>query len=385
MRCPRPSLEPACSASTAPMTATATAIRAPEKSAGRAAGASTRRNVAQREAPSVVMSLRRDGSTDASPSSAVTVTGKKQTSATIASLGASPKPSQATSSGATMTIGMVCDATSSGYTARRSTGERWMAVAHATPPRWASRRRGAPWRRSCAGRARAGRSPPTARRRPRAARAGRRRRSRRGRHRAPTRRGGRRGRRGRRGGSRRRPQGLEDALAQRDELGVGSSSRAARPDLERRQHPARPRREDDDAVGEDERLLDVVRHEQDGARLPDERAGEPVLHLRPGQGVEGGERLVEAEKRLAREQGAQERDALAHAARELGGSRRLEPAEAEGREQGASALPRRRAREAGDAQREPGVVERGGPGEEQVALGHEDGGGGLDPAGLGSL
>ena len=59
-------------------------------------------------------SLIASGSTEASASSVVTVTGKKQMSAMMASLGAMSNPNQATSSGAMMTIGSVCDATSSG-------------------------------------------------------------------------------------------------------------------------------------------------------------------------------------------------------------------------------------------------------------------------------
>ena len=114
IRCPRPSLEPAYSANTAPMTATATAIFAPLSAAGRAAGASAQRNACQRVASSVRMSLSWSGSTERSASSVVTTTGKKQTSAMIASLGTIPKPNHTTSSGAMMTIGTACEATSSG-------------------------------------------------------------------------------------------------------------------------------------------------------------------------------------------------------------------------------------------------------------------------------
>ena len=53
---------------------------------------------------------------------------------------------------------------------------------------------------------------------------------------------------------------------------------------------------------------------------------EPVLHLRARDRVERAEGLVEAQHRLAREQRARERDALAHAARELARVRALEAA-----------------------------------------------------------
>ena len=47
-------------------------------------------------------------------------------------------------------------------------------------------------------------------------------------------------------------------------------------------------------------------------------AGQPGLHLGPGDRVERGEGLVERQHRLAGDQGAQEGDPLAHPARELG-------------------------------------------------------------------
>ena len=49
-----------------------------------------------------------------------------------------------------------------------------------------------------------------------------------------------------------------------------------------------------------------------------EHVREPALHLGAGDRVERGERLVERQHRLARQQRAQERHALAHPARELG-------------------------------------------------------------------
>ena len=73
-----------------------------------------------------------------------------------------------------------------------------------------------------------------------------------------------------------------------------------------------------------------------------ERAGEPVAHLGARQRVERAERLVEAQQRLAAEQRAQERDALAHPARELVRAGVLEALEAERREQRLRALARLR-------------------------------------------
>ena len=70
---------------------------------------------------------------------------------------------------------------------------------------------------------------------------------------------------------------------------------AARGTVELRDHAPGAGREDDDAVAQARGLLDVVGHEQDGARLPAQRLREPVLHLAPRQRVERGERLVEAQ------------------------------------------------------------------------------------------
>ena len=77
-------------------------------------GASTRRRVCQRLASSVRIIFTRSGSTEPSPSSVLTVIGKKQIRAMIASFGPIPNPSQTTRIGATTTIGTVWEATSSG-------------------------------------------------------------------------------------------------------------------------------------------------------------------------------------------------------------------------------------------------------------------------------
>ena len=54
------------------------------------------------------------GSTERRPSSVLTVIGKKQIRATIASFGPIPKPNQTTRIGAMTMIGIVCEATISG-------------------------------------------------------------------------------------------------------------------------------------------------------------------------------------------------------------------------------------------------------------------------------
>ena len=67
-----------------------------------------------RLASSVRISFASSGSGERSPSSVLTVIGKKQIRAMIASFGPIPNPNQTTRIGATTMIGIVCDATSSG-------------------------------------------------------------------------------------------------------------------------------------------------------------------------------------------------------------------------------------------------------------------------------
>ena len=73
------------------------------------------------------------GGVEAKPSISPTATGKNVTSAITTTLGSSPKPNQMISSGAIAMIGSVCDATSSGVSARRSHGEKSTAIAIAQP------------------------------------------------------------------------------------------------------------------------------------------------------------------------------------------------------------------------------------------------------------
>ena len=120
---------------------------------------------------------------------------------------------------------------------------------------------------------------------------------------------------------------------------------ARQADVERRDDPAGPGREQHDAVREQHRLLDVVRHEQHRARLGRQRLGEPALHLQPRERVERPERLVQAQHGPPGQQRAQEGDALAHPARQRSGARALEALEAEGGEVLVGGGPRARARE----------------------------------------
>ena len=133
-----------------------------------------------------------------------------------------------------------------------------------------------------------------------------------------------------------------------------------------------------------ERLLDVVGDEDDGARVGAKRPRQPPLHLGPGDRVERGERLVEEQHRLTGDQGAKEGDPLAHPARELSGTARLEALEAEALEQPARLAPRPGPGEAAVSERQGGVVDRREPGQQQVALRHVGAGGEALGRGLGA-
>ena len=168
------------------------------------------------------------------------------------------------------------------------------------------------------------------------------------------------------------------ASSARSRTASTSASERGRGDRQLRHHAPGARRQHDHAVAEAGRLLDVVGDEQDRARLLAQRLREPVLHLAARERVERGEGLVQAQDRLAREQGAQEGHALAHAARELVGAGALEALQAEGGEERVRAGARLLARRPGQAHRERGVVDRAQPRQQAVALGHEHGRVGAD-------
>ena len=64
---------------------------------------------------------------------------KKVKRATSTTFGVVPNPNQITTSGASAMIGSVCDATISGYTARRTRGDQSIAIASATATTMATR------------------------------------------------------------------------------------------------------------------------------------------------------------------------------------------------------------------------------------------------------
>ena len=129
------------------------------------------------------------------------------------------------------------------------------------------------------------------------------------------------------------------------------------------------------AVGEEDGLLHVVGHEQDGARVVGERGGEPLAQVRARDRVERPEGLVEQQHRPALQQRAQEGDALAHAARQRRRAGVLELGQAEALEERDGGAAGVGALDALALERQPGVAERVAPGQQQVALGHVGAGG----------
>ena len=89
-------------------------MRRPVKNEGRADGRRTIRQICLRLAPMVLSRATSSGSEDARPSAVLMVSGKKQNSTTIETVGVIPKPNQMTRIGAMASICMVCEATKSG-------------------------------------------------------------------------------------------------------------------------------------------------------------------------------------------------------------------------------------------------------------------------------
>jgi hypothetical protein len=88
----------------------------------------------------------------------------------------------------------------------------------------------------------------------------------------------------------------------------------------------------DDAIGDGERFLLVVRDVDDGERERLLQLADLLPHAAAQLRVEVRQRLVEEQHRRLEHERARDRDALLLAARELGGQSRLEPREAEHRE-----------------------------------------------------
>ena len=75
--------------------------------------------------------------------------------------------------------------------------------------------------------------------------------------------------------------------------------------------------EEHDAIGEAERLIDVVSHQEHGPGAVAADLAQEVSHLQSGERVEGGERLVQEEDRGLADERPRQANALRHTAGEL--------------------------------------------------------------------
>ena len=73
-----------------------------------------------------------------------------------------------------------------------------------------------------------------------------------------------------------------------------------------------------DAIGQEDGLLDIVRHEKNGGALLLPDPSQPGLQLGASEGIERSEGLVEENELFVRQDGPQKRYALPHAAGKLG-------------------------------------------------------------------
>src|SRR4051812_44398920 len=109
----------------------------------------------------------------------------------------------------------------------------------------------------------------------------------------------------------------ERRAAQLDEAGIAPMAGIGKVDGDVGDDARRPRPEDDDALAEIERLLDIMGDEERREAAATPQGDELLLHGEPGEGIELAERLVEEEELRIVDEGARQRHALRHAAGEL--------------------------------------------------------------------
>lgn len=102
---PSPWLDPMNSATTTPTRASTTATRSPARMAGSPMGSFSRSSVCSRVAPSMRNSCSRWASAWRRPVSVFSISGKKQISAVISTVGSKPKPNHSTNKGASASLG----------------------------------------------------------------------------------------------------------------------------------------------------------------------------------------------------------------------------------------------------------------------------------------
>jgi hypothetical protein len=135
--------------------------------------------------------------------------------------------------------------------------------------------------------------------------------------------------------------------------------------------PAGPGRHDDHAVGEQDRLRDVVRHEHRGGGRALVDTQQLDVEALAGDLVDGGEGLVEEEDLDADHEQAGEGDALLHAAGEVARVGVLEAAEADEVEQRIRLALGRVVQAALEPAGQHRVLERGAPRQQRRLLEHQ--------------
>ena len=129
-----------------------------------------------------------------------------------------------------------------------------------------------------------------------------------------------------------------------------------------------PGRHDHDAVGERDRLFEIVGDEQHRLAVGVPQFQQQIAHDLPGLGVERAERLVHQKDLGIADQHLRQADALALPARQHVRIAVGERAEADGREPALRALQRLLARRALDVEADGDIVDRGLPGKQRIGL-----------------
>lgn len=120
--------------------------------------------------------------------------------------------------------------------------------------------------------------------------------------------------------------------------------------------------ENEDAISEEDRFVDIVGDEQDRMAIAFPVIGKPGLHRDPIHRIEGTKRFIEQQQGLTSEDSSQKGDALPHATRELGWPGRFETFETKFRKTLAGGFPGLGFRNATCFERECSVFNCGAPG-----------------------
>src|SRR6266536_303827 len=170
------------------------------------------------------------------------------------------------------------------------------------------------------------------------------------------------------GGALGAPEHGADPSRELDERLVVGIARAGQAHLEVLEDAPGPAGHHHHAIAEHERLADVVGDEDDGLAIAHPDRLEELVHVRARLGVERAERLVHEEHGRIDGERARQRDAHAHAARELVRERVLEPGERDASDELSRARLRLGAAEALRAEHEDEVLPDREPREERRLL-----------------